>query len=124
MNTPTAIDFDRLRQTRDFLTLLLTSTPDAATDLLTNHGEDVLASFQTALGAEAFLTGENVLASPEDAQTSEFMAIVKAVRPNTDGTPLFTVEDQEGECFDATAAELTIEPTCTTFGTAKLFAST
>lgn len=112
---------DALRKARDFLTVLLNSTPEAATDLLTNAGEEALANLQLALGVEAFVPGENVIASPADAQVQEFTAIVKSARVTDAGTVLFTVEDQDGDCFDCTAGEITVEPASLVVDTAPLF---
>ena len=40
-----------LREAYDFIDILLANTPSEATDLLTNHGEDVNARLETALKA-------------------------------------------------------------------------
>ena len=42
---------EALREAYDFIDILLANTPSEATDLLTNHGEDVNARLETALKA-------------------------------------------------------------------------
>lgn len=98
-------NFDNLRACRDFLASVFDSTPDEATDLLTNHGIEELVKLNEALGDEAFKKGDNVLASPEAATFIDFMAIVIDVK-SSENEVLFTVRDQDGDCWDCEAGEL------------------
>lgn len=103
---PMNTNFDKLRNSRDFLSHLLDLTPSTAMDLLANGGEEVVTQMNEALGMEAFQTGDSVLASPSNA-TNEFIGTVVKVRySKEDDKILFTVTDQDGQSFDCESSEL------------------
>lgn len=97
-------NYDNLRHARDFLSRLLDLPPKEAMDMLANNGEDIVISFNEALGKEAFNVGDSVIALPEDQE--EFVGTVVSIRSPHDTPVLFSVKDQDGEVFDCEAGEL------------------
>lgn len=95
-----------LREARDFIDGLLDATPKDAASLLSSHGEDVTARLNGALHTDAFDIGDNVLAESADLSLSEYQGMIVGKRVNTDGSALFTVEDQDGDGWDHEAHEI------------------
>lgn len=93
-----------LREARDFINALLDSTDP--TNLLTNSGEDVTARLNGALHLDAFDIGDNVLAESADLDLSEYQGVIVGKKLETDGSALFTVEDQDGDGWDHEVHEI------------------
>jgi len=55
-----------------------------------------------------FPVGTDVIATPWEPNEDFFGRVVNH-RIDADGTPLFTVEDQNGACFDCEAHELEVD---------------
>lgn len=95
-----------LREARDFVNTLLDSTPKDAAALLSNSAEGMDERINRVLNHDAFDIGDNVLAESTDLDLSKYQGIIVEKRVNTDGSALFTVEDQEGDCNDHEAHEI------------------
>lgn len=95
-----------LREACDFIDGLLDATPKDAASLLSNHGEDLTARLNDALHLDAFDIGDNVLAESADLNLSEYQGVIVAKKLETDGSALFTVEDQDGDGNDHEAHEI------------------
>lgn len=93
-----------LREARDFINALLDSTDP--TNLLVNSGEDVTDRLNGALGQDAFDIGDNVLAESAEFGLSEYQGVIAKKRVETDGSALFTVEDQDGTHNDHEVHEI------------------
>ena len=93
-----------LREARDFIEAVMDSGDPAS--LLINSGEDVTARLNDALHLDAFDIGDNVLAESANLDLSEYQGLIVGKREDRDGTPLFAVEDQEGNCRDHSAEEI------------------
>lgn len=93
-----------LREARDFINALLDSTDP--TNLLVNSGEDVTDRLNGALGQDAFDIGDDVLAESFELGLSEYQGVIVEKRLETDGSALFTVEDQDGDGNDHEAHEI------------------
>lgn len=85
-----------LREARNYIESLLGAAPEEAGDYLTNNGEGVTETLNDALHLDAFDVGDNVLAESYEFDLSEYQGIIVKKRIETDGSALFTVEDQNG----------------------------
>lgn len=93
-----------LREARDFIEAAMDSTDPV--NLLANSGEDVTAGINDTLHLDAFDIGDNVLAESAEFGLSEYQGVITGKRINTDGSALFTVEDQDGDGNDHEAHEI------------------
>lgn len=93
-----------LREARDFIEAIMDSSDPAS--LLINSGANVTAGINSTLQSDAFDVGDDVLAWSADLDLSEYIGIIVGKRVNTDGSALFTVEDQDGDGNDHEAHEI------------------
>ena len=93
-----------LREARDFIEAVMDSSDPV--NLLANSGEDVTDGLNHTLDLDAFDIGDNVLAESADLDLSEYQGVIVGKRVNTDGSALFTVEDQDGTHNDHEAHEI------------------
>jgi hypothetical protein len=93
-----------LRLARDYIDTLLDLDEKDATDTLGNMGENITKHLNSALGLDAFDLGDNVLA--ESPQLSEYQGVIVGKHIETGGLALFTVKDQDGDCWDHEPEEI------------------
>lgn len=93
-----------LREARDFIEALMDRADP--TNLLVNSGEDVTDRLNGALGQDAFDIGDDVLAECAEFGLSEYQGVIAKKRIETDGSALFTVEDQDGTHNDHEVHEI------------------
>lgn len=105
---------DTLRETRDFLHVLMNMAPATLKQYLADFGEHVIENANAALGIEAFKEGDSVLVQPNEgnAATESFVGIVESKRMDSDADnakPLFTVVNADGNLYDCEVSELQLE---------------
>ncbi len=97
------------RELRDFISAVIDSPPGEMEDLLTNNAEDLIHRAELALGIEAFAIGDSVIAESHCGRITCTGTVV-AVKTDSDGSPIFTVRDQDDDAFDFSIGELTHSP--------------
>jgi hypothetical protein len=94
------------RDLRDFVNALMQMDAAEAMDALVNHGEDVILRAELTLGLSAFYPGDFVIV--EHSEKGDFKGEVVDKWNGTDGKPHFIVKDQDGNAFDVTIGQLSI----------------
>ena len=92
-----------LRGARDYLDRLLSSSP-IETEHLSREMPQIVTALNAVLHLDAFDLGDDVIAFGNGLHA--YQGVISGKRTQTDGSPLYTVEDQNGDHHDHELAEV------------------